>query len=88
MELFVSVAVFMGLGMLMWDCIEVGRNDAANIVNAVFGSRILRRRVAVGSRKRGSGAPAIRPRAPCHRASGTACSHLSVPRDTAEGDRS
>jgi phosphate/sulfate permease len=47
MEIFVSTAVFFGVAMLMWDCVEVGRNDAANIVNAVFGSRILRRRAAV-----------------------------------------
>lgn len=33
--------------MLIWDTIEVGRNDAANIVNAVFGSRILTRQNAV-----------------------------------------
>ena len=33
--------------MLIWDCIEVGRNDAANLVNAVFGARVLARRVAV-----------------------------------------
>jgi len=47
MESFIAVAAFVGLGMLVWDCVEVGRNDAANIVNAVFGSRILRRRMAV-----------------------------------------
>jgi phosphate/sulfate permease len=46
-ELFVTVCAFLGLAFLAWDCVEVGRNDAANIVNAVFGSRILRRRVAV-----------------------------------------
>ena len=34
-------------GMLIWDTIEVGRNDAANLVNAVFGARVLRRRAAV-----------------------------------------
>jgi phosphate/sulfate permease len=34
------------LGMLLWDTIEVGRNDAANLVNAVFGARVLNRRVA------------------------------------------
>ncbi len=33
--------------MLLWDTIEVGRNDAANIVNAVFGARILTRERAV-----------------------------------------
>lgn len=44
---FLVVAAFVGLGMLIWDCIEVGRNDAANLVNAVFGARVMRRRVAV-----------------------------------------
>jgi phosphate/sulfate permease len=33
--------------MLLWNTIEVGRNDAANIVNAVFGSRVLTREWAV-----------------------------------------
>lgn len=44
---FITIVAFLGLGLLIWDCLEVGRNDAANIVNAVFGSRILRRRTAV-----------------------------------------
>jgi len=44
---FILIAAFIGLGMLIWDCIEVGRNDAANLVNAVFGARVMRRRVAV-----------------------------------------
>lgn len=44
---FVTIVAFIGLALLIWDCLEVGRNDAANIVNAVFGSRILRRRTAV-----------------------------------------
>lgn len=44
---FITLAVFVGLAMLIWDCIEVGRNDAANLVNAVFGARVLKRRVAV-----------------------------------------
>ncbi len=44
----ITILTFLGLGFLVWDCIEVGRNDAANIVNAVFGARILRRRLAVG----------------------------------------
>ena len=34
------------LVMLLWDTIEVGRNDAANLVNAVFGARVLTRRPA------------------------------------------
>ena len=33
--------------MLIWSCIEVGSNDAANLVNAVFGARILKRSRAV-----------------------------------------
>ena len=44
---FVVLAAIVGLGMLIWDCVEVGRNDAANLVNAVFGARVLKRRVAV-----------------------------------------
>ncbi|UCE58763.1 MAG: inorganic phosphate transporter [Phycisphaerales bacterium] len=35
------------VGMLVWDTVEVGRNDAANLVNAVFGARILTRRRAI-----------------------------------------
>ena len=45
---FITTLTFLGIAFLVWDCIEVGRNDAANIVNAVFGARILRRRWAVG----------------------------------------
>ena len=44
---FLMLAMLVGLGMLIWDCIEVGRNDAANLVNAVFGARVMGRRVAV-----------------------------------------
>ncbi|NQT37147.1 MAG: inorganic phosphate transporter [Planctomycetes bacterium] len=44
---FLLLAMLVGLGMLIWDCIEVGRNDAANLVNAVFGSRVMNRRAAV-----------------------------------------
>ena len=33
--------------MMVWDCIEVGRNDAANLVNAVFGARVLKRKKAI-----------------------------------------
>ena len=47
MEHFLIVAVVVAMGMLMWDCIEVGRNDAANLINAVFGSRVLTREMAV-----------------------------------------
>lgn len=44
---FIAIAALVGLGMLIWDCIEVGRNDAANLVNAVFGARVMARRLAV-----------------------------------------
>ncbi len=44
---FIAIAACLGLGMLIWDCVEVGRNDAANLVNAVFGARVMRRRKAV-----------------------------------------
>jgi phosphate/sulfate permease len=44
---FIALAALVGLGMLVWDCVEVGRNDAANLVNAVFGSRVMGRRTAV-----------------------------------------
>lgn len=44
---FISLALYIALLLLIWDCIEVGRNDAANLVNAVFGARVLRRRAAV-----------------------------------------
>jgi len=47
MSIFVTLAMVVGLGMLVWDCVEVGRNDAANLVNAVFGARVMRRRTAV-----------------------------------------
>ncbi len=33
--------------MLVWNTVEVGRNDAANLVNAVFGARVMTRRLAV-----------------------------------------
>lgn len=45
---FLLTALFVSLIMLLWDTIEVGKNDAANIVNSVFGARILTRRLAVG----------------------------------------
>ena len=36
---FIMLAALIGLGYLIWDCVEVGRNDATNLVNAVFGAR-------------------------------------------------
>ena len=47
MDIFVTVTVFLAIPYLVWSCIEVGCNDAANLVNAVFGARVLNRRVAV-----------------------------------------
>ena len=37
----------LAVGLLILNTIEVGRNDAANLVNAVFGARILDRKLAV-----------------------------------------
>jgi phosphate/sulfate permease len=48
MEHFLIVATVVAMAMLVWDCVEVGRNDAANLINAVFGSRVLTREMAVG----------------------------------------
>jgi len=44
---FQKACLLLAAGMLVWDTIEVGRNDAANLVNAVFGARVLRRRMAI-----------------------------------------
>ena len=44
---FFLVAGGFALIMLVWDTVEVGRNDAANLVNAVFGARLMTRRNAV-----------------------------------------
>lgn len=45
--LFLLGAAAVAVTMLVWDTIEVGRNDAANLVNAVFGARVLTRQTAV-----------------------------------------
>ncbi len=44
---FITLLMAAALGMLAWDCIEVGKNDAANLINGVFGARLLTRRTAV-----------------------------------------
>ena len=44
---FQQVCLLVAIVMLIWDTVEVGRNDAANLVNAVFGSRVMSRRAAV-----------------------------------------
>ncbi len=46
MDLLTALMVI-GLVMLIWDCVEVGRNDAANLVNGVFEARVMTRRTAV-----------------------------------------
>lgn len=46
-SLFLLGAGAVAVGMLLWDTIEVGRNDAANLVNAIIGARVLDRRVAI-----------------------------------------
>lgn len=45
--LFLWGAGAVAIGMLLWDTIEVGRNDAANLINAVFGARVVTRRTAL-----------------------------------------
>ncbi len=59
---FLIVALIVSIGLLLWDTVEVGRNDAANLVNAVFGSRVLTRRAAAWVAAVGvvRGAPASR----------------------------
>ena len=47
MSFFLWVALGTALGMLIWDTVEVGRNDAANLVNAAYGARIVTRSRAV-----------------------------------------
>jgi len=47
LSLFLQISLILAVVMLIWNTVEVGRNDAANLVNAVFGSRVLRRRPAV-----------------------------------------
>jgi phosphate/sulfate permease len=47
LTLFHYVVGAIALIMLIWNTVEVGRNDAANIVNAVFGARVMPRNKAV-----------------------------------------
>ncbi len=44
---FQLACLILAIGMLAWDTIEVGRNDATNLINAVFGARVLSRRTAI-----------------------------------------
>ena len=44
---FIDIATLFSLVFLVLSCIEVGSNDATNLVNAVFGSGVLKRNKAV-----------------------------------------
>ncbi|NOX59722.1 MAG: hypothetical protein GXP29_12825, partial [Planctomycetes bacterium] len=44
---FLAGILLFSIGMLIWDTVEVGRNDAANLVNAVYGARLMTRKRAV-----------------------------------------
>ncbi len=44
---FQVVCLVVAVTMLLWDTVEVGRNDAANLVNAVLGARVMQRRRAI-----------------------------------------
>ena len=45
--LFLEITTVLALCMLVVNTVEVGRNDAANLVNAVFGARLMSRKWAV-----------------------------------------
>ena len=47
MDSFLWASLILAMGLLVWDTIEVGRNDAANLLNAVLGARVLQRRMAI-----------------------------------------
>lgn len=47
MTVFLWAAFLIAIVMLVWDTVEVGRNDAANLVNEAYGARILTRERAV-----------------------------------------
>ncbi len=47
LDAFQLACLALAVSMLLWDTIEVGRNDAANLVNAVFGARVMQRRNAI-----------------------------------------
>lgn len=44
---FHLACLVLAIGLLLWDTVEVGRNDAANLINAVLGARVLPRRLAL-----------------------------------------
>ncbi|MFK7872545.1 MAG: inorganic phosphate transporter [Oligoflexales bacterium] len=46
-DAFLWFSLIISIVMLVWSCVEVGSNDAANLVNAVSGASILKRTSAV-----------------------------------------
>lgn len=44
---FLTIIMVAALGMLAWDCMEIGKNDAANLINGVFGARVMARHHAI-----------------------------------------
>ncbi len=46
-NVFQMVCLVLAVCLLLWDTVEVGRNDAANLVNAVLGSKVMARRSAL-----------------------------------------
>lgn len=47
LEFFQLACLVVATTLLLWDSVEVGRNDAANLINSVFGAGVLRRRPAI-----------------------------------------
>jgi len=47
MSFYLWASLILAGGMLIWDTVEVGRNDAANLINAVYGARVLKARAAI-----------------------------------------
>ena len=47
MDLFLECVTVIAMVFLVLSCVEVGSNDAAKLVNAVFGARVLKRKKAV-----------------------------------------
>lgn len=44
---FATLLMAVAVGMLAWDCLEVGKNDAANLINGVFGARVMSHRLSL-----------------------------------------
>lgn len=47
LSFYLWISLILAVGMLIWDTVEVGRNDAANLINAVYGARVLKARTAI-----------------------------------------